>query len=150
MEDLDLEKISSILENKLDVFNFKYISFFVGINLLIALINWLFQKNIKNAENKIYKKKVREDRRIDVVEELYKDLVSLTYILDPVDMSSKINEIALIERKLAESRLYINSGLNASITELIDYFKLVANDFGEKNFQSEENYLKEIKKQFDK
>lgn len=150
MKDLDYKTLQALIKGELDTINFKYIIIFIIINLVIAIVNWLIQKNIKNIENNIYKKKVREDRRINIIEEIYRECVTFTYILTQSEMTKSIKKIAELEKKLSENRLYINNKMNNRITNYLDYLKNISSDFRLKNFDTEKTLLNSIEKEFNK
>ena len=150
MKEIDFKTLQGLIKLELDVMNIKYIFVFISINILIAIINWLIQRNVKNIENKIYKKKVREDRKITIIEEVYGELVSFTYILDKEEMSNSISKISSLEKKVSENRLYIDSNMNKKITKFLDYLKNLLSDFRLKNFEKEQTLLNNIEKEFNK
>ncbi len=150
MKEIDFKTLQGLIKAELDALNIKYIIIFIIVNIIIAVINWLIQRNVKKIDNTIYKNKVREDRRISIIEEIYKELVTFTYILDKNEMLNSISKISSLEKKLSENRLYINSNMNQKITAFLDYLKNIASDFRHKNFDTEKNMLKNIEKEFNK
>jgi hypothetical protein len=150
MKEIDFKTLQSLIKSELDAINIKYIIVFIIINIIVAVVNWLIQRNVKNIENRIYKKKVREDRRITIIEEVYKELVSFTYIFDKEEMSQSNSKISSLEKKVSENRLYIDSKMNEKITIYLDYLKKLLTDFRHKNFKTEETMLNDIEKEFNK
>lgn len=150
MKEIDLKALQGLITKEIDTLNVKYILIFIIINLAIAFINWLVQRNLKNLEQQIYRRKVREDKRITVIEEIYGELVQFTYILTPDAYAEAIAKTAQIEKKLAFSRLYVDRKLNNKITAFLDYTKSVAADFRKKNFDTECILLGAIDKEFNK
>ncbi|OXA70395.1 hypothetical protein B0A67_15885 [Flavobacterium aquidurense] len=150
MKEIDFKILQGLIKEEFDVLNLKYIIVFILINIIVAIINWFIQRNIKNIESKIYKKKVREDRRITVIEEIYSELVSFTYILDKEEMINSINRISSLEKKVSQNRLYIESKMNVKITKYLDYLKSLLSDFRHKNFDLEKKLLDSIEKEFNK
>jgi hypothetical protein len=150
MKEIDYNTLESLLRKEIDALNLRYVVVFIGINLFIALVNWLIQRNVKSIENRIYKKKVREDRRIEVIEEVYKELVSFTYIFNPKEMIKAHLRIAKLEKKVSENRIYIDSKMNNKITIYIDYLKKLLTDFRHKDFKQEEAMLNDIVKEFNR
>lgn len=150
MKEIDFKTLQALIQSELDAINIKYIVIFIFVNLIVAVVNWLIQRNVKNIENGIYKKKVREDRRITIIEEVYKELVSFTYILDKDEMTNSISKISSLEKKVSENRLYIDSNMNNKITIYLDYLKNLLSDFRHKNFNLEKTMLNNIEKEFNK
>lgn len=150
MKEIDFKIIQALITKELDTLNIKYIIIFIAVNLIIAFINWLIQKNLKNLESKIYKTKVREDRRITIIEEIYKECDSFTYIMGKSDMVLKIDKISSLEKKISENRLYISNNMNKKITTYLDYLKSLMFDFRNKSFEKEKSLLKEIEIEFNK
>jgi hypothetical protein len=150
MKEIDFKTLQALIKSELDAINVKYIIVFIIINIMVAVVNWLIQKNVKNIENKIYKKKVREDRRISVIEEIYKELVSFSYIYSQEEMSLAISKISNLEKKVSENRLYIDSKMNDKLTIYLDYLKNLLTDFRHKNFKTEKMMLNNIEKEFNK
>ena len=96
------------------------------------------------------KKKIREDRRLVIIEDIYKELVAYTYILDPKEFIKTTSKTALLERKLSENYIYIGKNLNKKIVDFIDYTKSVASDYRKKDFKRESQLLDIIEKEFNK
>ena len=148
MKEIDFRVVQSLLKNEIDSINLKYIITFIILNILIAIINWLIQRNVKSQDNQIYRKKVREDRRITIIEDIYKEFVSCTYIFNSIEATNLIIKIAELEKRLSENRLYINKSLNNKLTLFIDYLKEIATDFRKKDFNKENKMLNDIEKEF--
>lgn len=150
MKEVEFKTIQALITKELDVLNIKYIIIFFVINLIIVLINWAIQKNIKKLDNVIYRQKVREDKRITILENLYKEFVTFTYILDREIIKTEISKISAIEKTVSENRIYINSQMNKNITDYLDYLKKIISDFRYKNFETERKLLKRIEDEFNK
>ena len=150
MKEIDFKTLQGLIKSEIDVLNIKYLLVFIIINIIIAIVNWLIQRNVKNIDNKIYKNKVREDRRIKIVEEIYSELVSFTYILDKNEMIASISKVSSLQKKVSENRLYIDSKMNDKITMFIDYLKNLMSDFRHKDFKEEQKMLTNIEKEFNK
>jgi hypothetical protein len=143
MKEIDFKVLQGLIQKEFDVLNIKYIIIFIIINIIVAIVNWLIQRNVKNIENTIYKKKVREDRRITIIEEIYSELVSFTYILSKEEMSNTLT-------KISQNRLYSDAKMNDKITKYLDYLKNLLLDFRHKNFDLEKKLLNSIEKEFNK
>ena len=150
MKEIDFKVLQGLIKEEFDVLNIKYIIIFIAINIIVAIVNWLIQRNIKKIENTIYKKKVREDRRITIIEEIYSELVSFTYVLSKEEMYNTLNQISSLEKKVSQNRLYIDSKMNNKITKYLDYLKNLLSDFRHKNFDLEKKLLDSIEKEFNK
>lgn len=150
MKEVEFKTIQALITKELDVLNIKYIIIFFVINLIIVLINWAIQKNIKKLDNVIYRQKVREDKRITILENLYKEFVTFTYILDRDIIKTEISKISAIEKTVSENRIYIDSKMNKNITDYLDYLKKIISDFRYKNFETERKLLKRIEDEFNK
>ncbi len=150
MKEIDFKTLQGLIKTELDTLNIKYIIVFIILNIIIAVVNWWIQRNVKNIDNKIYKNKVREDRRIKIIEEIYGELVSFTYILDKNEMINSISKVSNLQKKVSENRLYIDSKMNDKITTFIDYLKNLMSDFRHKNFKEEQKMLTNIEKEFNK
>ena len=148
MKEIDFKVVQSLLKNEIDSINLKYIITFIILNILVAIVNWLIQKNVKSQDNQIYRKKVREDRRIIIIEDIYKEFVSCTYIFNSKETTNLIIKISELEKRLSENRLYINKSLNNKLTLFIDYLKEIATDFRKKVFNKENKMLNDIEKEF--
>lgn len=150
MKEIDFKTLQGLIKTELDILNIKYIIVFIFLNIIIAIVNWWIQRNVKNIDNKIYKNKVREDRRIKIIEEIYGELVSFTYILDKNEMVNSISKVSNLQKKVSENRLYIDSKMNDKITMFIDYLKNLMSDFRHKDFREEQKMLTNIEKEFNK
>lgn len=150
MKEIEFKTIQALITKELDTLNIKYIAVFFAINLIVVFINWIIQKNVKKLDNSIYRQKVREDRRITILENLYKEFVSFTYVLNKDDIKLEIDRISQLERTISENRLYINNQMNKSIIKYLDYLKKIISDFRHKDFVLEKKLLKEIELEFNK
>jgi hypothetical protein len=150
MKEFDLKLLQNLINKEIDVLNLKYIFIFIMLNLLIAIINWIFQSNIKSAENEIYRKKVREDRRILIIETIYKNLVEFTFLFTQQELINDIQKLSNIEKNISENKLYINKSLHNKLISYIDYIKEITTDFRKKDFKKESDLLNNIEVEFNK
>lgn len=150
MKELDFKTFQQLIHSELEILNIKYISLFILVNLVIAIINWLIQRNVKNLEKRIYKQKVREDKRLTIIEDIYKELVSLTYILDKDEIKQKIDHVSELEKKIATNKLYIDNNMHSKLICFVDYTKNIMVDFRKKDFKTEKMLLKEIENEFNR
>ena len=150
MKEIDLRTLEVLIEEKINYVNWVYILLFIGLNILIAVVNWLLQKNLKNGDNRLHKKKIREDKRLLIIEDIFKELVSFTYILSASESLQSISKTSALERKVSENGLYISNTLKKKIVCFLDYTKEIAADFRKKDFKKETQLLESIKKEFNK
>ncbi|MFA6151449.1 MAG: hypothetical protein WC716_09025 [Chitinophagaceae bacterium] len=150
MKEIDLRTLEKLLTDQYNKTQIKYLAIFLVLNILIAVINWLIQRNVKKIENRIYKNKVREDRRIVVIEKIYSDLVEFTYFFDQKSLLIAFPKISEIEKYTSEMKLYIPDSLQKKILNYTDYIKSICADFRKKDFKLEAKLLKEIEVEFNK
>lgn len=150
MKEIDIKTIQSIINKQIDAINLKYIIIFIALNIIVALINWLLQRNIKNIENTIYRKKVREDKRISVLEQIYRRLVAFSYCCSHEEIRSQLNELIDLEKYISENKLYITNRLHKKIIKYTDYTKNLIADFRKKDVKQEMALLNEIETEFNK
>lgn len=150
MKEIDIKTIQGLIDKQIEAINLKYIIIFIVLNLIIVLINWLLQRNIKNIDNAIYRKKVREDKRISVLEEIYKRLVAFSYCYSHEEIRGQLNELIDLEKFISENKLYITNRLHKKIIKYTDYTKNVIADFRKKNVKQEMALLNDIETEFNK
>ena len=51
MKEIDFKTLQALIKTELDALNIKYIVVFIIINIIVAVVNWLIQRNVKNIEN---------------------------------------------------------------------------------------------------
>ncbi len=150
MKEIDIKTIQGLIDKQIEAINLKYIIIFIVLNLIVALINWLLQRNIKNIENAIYRKKVREDKRISVLEQIYKRLVAFSQCCSHEEIRNQLNELIDLEKYISENKLYITNRLHKKIIKYTDYTKNIIADFRKKDVKLEMALLNEIETEFNK
>jgi len=150
LKELDFKTLHALLEKEINLLNLRYILVFIVLNIIIGLINFFIQRNVKFLDSNIYKKKVREDRRIIIIEKIYQDLVQFTYILSHVEIKSAINDLSKLENYISLNKLYISKELNDKIIAFTDYLKNIISDFRKKDYAVELKLLNDIENEFNK
>lgn len=150
MKELDIKAIEAVLKDEINSINLKYLIVFIILNLIIASANWLIQRNVKSLDSTVYRKKVREDKRIIVIETIYKNLVEFTYILNTTEMKASIEKLSSLENYISQNKLYISKSLHKKIIGFTDYLKNIIADFRKKDYATESKLLTEIENEFNR
>ncbi len=115
---------------------------FIGINLIVTILNILSQNRLKNKEKKIYSFNIKEKKRIEISEELFLQLDNLTFYNGKDDNDVFLNKIQILERYVTSNRLYISKSIFSNVEEQCDYFKSVLGDYRKKNYAKELEFTK--------
>lgn len=123
------------------------LSFFVGLNLLITIIDIAVQFKIKNKEKDINHHNLRESKRIDAQEKLYNLLEELTYY---DNNNSQIYQIKSsdINKFITQKKIFLNKQIISIAQEFNDYFLTVLADYRKKNYSKEMDLLDKYSKIF--
>lgn len=123
------------------------LSIFVGINLLIAIANIIVQFKLKNKEKEINNHNLREEKRIEHQEELYKMLEELTYF-NGAEKDHYHEKLVEINKCLTQKRLYLEKPIISVAQKFTDYFLSVLSDYRKKDYKQEIILLEEYSKEF--
>lgn len=120
---------------------------FVCLNFLLTCLDIFFQFRLKNKEKSINSHNLKESKRINIQEELYKLLEELTYYdgSDAVNYQTKSNKI---NKYLTKERLYLDKTIIKITQNFNDYFLTVLGDYRKKNYSTETDFLEEYSKIF--
>ena len=121
----------------------------VGVNILVGLINLFTQIYLKNQEKRIHKLNIRESKRLELLEDLYNKLDTLTYF-DQTQSSELVSEINKISLFINSKRIYFSPEILKICTDYLDYFKNVVVNYSNKNILTESNHLNEFYRIFNK
>jgi len=120
---------------------------FVSLNFLLTSIDIFFQFKLKNKDKSINSFNLKEAKRIEIQEELYKMLEELTYY-DGNNTSTFQSKSTEINKFLTQKRLYLDKTIIKITQNFNDYFLSVLSDYRKKNFAVETTFLEEYTKAF--
>ena len=115
---------------------------FVCVNFLLTCLDIFFQFRLKNKEKSINSFNLREVKRIDAQEELYKLLEELTYY-DGTDMPNYQSKSVTINKFLSQKGLHLNKKIIKIAQGFNDYFLTVLGDYTRKDYLIETEFLEE-------
>lgn len=113
------------------------LSVFILLNLIVTLTNIYAQVKLKNKEKRIHSFNLKEKRRIEVAEELFRQLDLLTFYDGKSDNEEFLLGIKDIEKYVSANRLYISKNVLTIIQDFADYFKSILVDFRRKDYAKE-------------
>lgn len=146
-----IEKLINNLSDDISTNNSLIISLsiFVGLNLLLVIINIIVQFKLKNKEKEINNHNLREEKRIQHQENLYQMLEELTYYNGASDDKSVYHEkLSDINKCLTQKKLYLEKSIVTIAQNFNDYFLTVLTDYRKKDYKYEITLLEEFSKQF--
>ena len=144
-----LQKLIETSTQSIDSYHNLYLTLicFVGVNIIITIINIIFKFKLKNKDKSINSHNLREAKRMEIQEQLYKMLEEMTYY-DGTETTNYQKKSTEINRFLTQKRLYLKKEIIQITQNFNDYFLTVLIDYRRKNFQTEMNYLEEYNKVF--
>lgn len=114
------------------------LSVFVGLNILIAILNIIFQFKLKNKDKDINSHSLREVKRIEQQNSLYSMLESLSYYdgskQNIQDYHEKVSEI---NKFITKERLFLSKNLIKIAQQYTDYFLGALSDYRTKSYEKE-------------
>ena len=122
----------------------------LGLNLIAAIANFLQTFYIKNSEEKQYRKRIREDRRINILENLYSFLEELTYFNGKESNDELLIKISSLEKYSSKNSIYISKEIQQCLTDTLDYFRSLTTNYRKKNYETESNHLSKYISLFNK
>lgn len=120
---------------------------FVCLNFLLTCLDIFFQFKLKNKEKSINSYNLKEVKRIETQDELYKLLEELTYY-DGTNTQSYQSKSAAINKFLTQKKIYLSKNIIKISQNFNDYFLTVLGDYRRKNYSTEIEYLEEYNKAF--
>lgn len=142
-----IENLSSDISsnNKLIV----CLSVFVGLNLLLAILNIIFQFRLKNKDKDINSHNLREIKRIEQQHSLYSMLESLSYYDGSKDNFQHYHEkVSEINKFITRERLFLTKHLIKISQQYTDYFLGVLSDYRTKSYEREMEMLESYSAKF--
>jgi hypothetical protein len=121
---------------------------FIGINLVVTLLNIFSQNRLKNKEKQIYSFNLKEKRRIEILEELYTKMEDLSNFDGKERSDEFLQQIKEMEAFTNKNRLYLPKQIQKITNEYSDYLKNVLTDFRKKNYEFEMNIFNKYCKLF--
>lgn len=150
--DLDVfEKMLNSIDSKLSE-NAKFILpliVVVSINIVIGIISLLTQIHLKNKDVEIHKINIRENKKIDVLEKVFQELIKLKNY-DRTQTTQLISSILSIERLCQSNGLYIDKRMNVILNSILDYFKTIATNFRNKDIKKESKLFDDYTRAFNR
>jgi len=118
------------------------LSFFVVLNLILAITNIIVQFKLKNKDKDINDHNLRETKRIDQQRLLYNMLESLSYYDGSRnDLQSYHDKVSEINKFLTRERLFLSKELIKLSQNYTDYFLGVLSDYRTKSYEKEMEIL---------
>lgn len=122
---------------------------FVGLNLLLALLNIFFQFRLKNKDKDINSHNLREVKRIEQQHSLYSMLESLSYYNGNKESFQLYHDkVAEINKFLTRERLFLSKCLIKISQQYTDYFLGVLSDYRTKSYEKEMEILESFSTRF--
>lgn len=122
---------------------------FVGLNLLLAILNIIFQFRLKNKEKDINSHNLREVKRIEQQHCLYSKLESLSYYDgNKNDFQLYHEKVSDINRFITRERLFLSKHLIKITQQYTDYFLSVLSDYRTKSYEREMEMLESYSEKF--
>ena len=121
----------------------------LSINLLIELFRFATASILSSQERKNKRTLLIEEKRIKILEELFRKLDSLT-LLDKSDNERLLQSLKEINLYVSQNKIYIPKRFQFITNSILDYFKGVLTDFRQKSIEKETNLFQKFCDEFDK
>jgi hypothetical protein len=121
---------------------------FLIVNIVVGIINFLGQRNLKNLEVSIHKKNLRESKKIELFHELYKKLDKLRLIYNDPNLLQ--SELTAINNYINENAIYLGEEELKITEEYCDYFTRLIVSIRHKDVATEKMYMDRLKREFNK
>ena len=125
------------------------LSVFVGLNILLAILNIICQFRLKNKDKDINSYNLREVKRIEQQNSLYSMLESLSYYDgNKDDLQLYHDKVSQINRFITRERLFLSTNLIKISQQYTDYFLGVLSDYRTKSYEREIEMLESYCEKF--
>ena len=121
---------------------------FVAVNVFVAVINLISQIKIKNMDISVHKRNLREEKRMQILEDIYQKFDGLRIIFN--DEDTLRDSLRIAYEFINKNTLYLNKEELKITQEYCDYFSVVLNDPRKKDIQKENELLDKFKIEFNK
>ncbi|MDN4165041.1 hypothetical protein QWY31_05975 [Cytophagales bacterium LB-30] len=121
----------------------------VCINIILELIKFGTSIYISKKDKENKRQLLIEEKRIKVLEALFKMLDSLT-LYERTEMEKMLNDLKEISLYITQNKLYIPTKMNSISNELLDYFKNVLTDYRQKSIERETELFQKFCNEFNK
>ena len=123
---------------------------FIFINLITTIINIISAHSLKGKEKKITSFNIKEQKRINVFENVYQQLDKLSFFNGKNDANEFLNHIQEVEQYISKNKIYIGKKELKSFYKITDYYKIVVTDFRKKDYNNELILFNKLSELFNK
>ncbi len=120
----------------------------VSINIVIEVIKFVFSLCISAKDKNNKRELLIEEKRINVLEMLFKQLDSLTLYFSDSDEDKMLSDLKAINLYISQNRIYIPKNIYDISISILDYFRKVLTDFREKSIERESELFEKFCNEF--
>jgi hypothetical protein len=124
------------------------LTIFIGINLLVTILNIISQQVLKTKDKKIFSFTIREKKRIKHFEYVYQKFDDLTFFDGRQNNDSFLSNIQGLQKYITHHKLYFNKKELTLMNDYSDYFTIILSDHRKKDFQLEFSHAEKLQKAF--
>lgn len=126
------------------------LSIFIGINLLVTILNIISQHVLRTKDKKIFSFTIREKKRVEHFECVYQKFDDLTFFDGRQDNPTFLTKIQELQKYITHHKLYFNKKELKLMNDYSDYFTTVLSDHRKKDYQLEFSHFEKLQKAFNK
>ena len=113
----------------------------IGLQIISSVISLITQLRLKNLDKNIVKFNLREERRVKVQEEIFRQMVEFTWFIPGDSIDSLRSQIYNLDNYSQVQRLYISDSSRTIINNYLDHFRAVLASPYRKNIEHEQKML---------
>lgn len=117
--------------------------------LLGGLLGWLTQFFSKKQEKNVYSFNLKEEKRISHLEKIALQINNLS-LCDPQNTNEILTKVNALSAYTFSNGLHVNSTYQEIVNNVCDYYSSVAENFKNKNIQTETQFMNQFKAHFNK
>ncbi|RIV25123.1 hypothetical protein DYU11_07340 [Fibrisoma montanum] len=119
---------------------------FVGVNILVSLINVWVQYKLKRLETRVHSDNIKESKRIEIMHELYRKMDLLRNIFN--DDVTLQRELQITSKYINENSIYLKDNEEQIARNCCDYFSTILVSNTNKDIAREKIFMKDFKSKF--
>ncbi len=127
-----------------------YLIITIASSIITLFVNYLIQSNLSKRTNKYDKEKIKIERKLEHIENLYKWLTQIKNNAILPNIKEKEDAIKKISSWVSSHRIMLTKSLYSKIIELLDYYTDIITNPSSRNIKKEEKMFSDFIEEYNK
>jgi predicted PurR-regulated permease PerM len=145
-----IQAINTLQGNERNTLIVIYLIITIASSIITLFVNYLIQSNLNKKTNKYDKEKIKIERKLEHIENLYKWLTQIKNNAILSNRKEKENAIKKVSSWVSSHRIMLTKSLYNKTTELLDYYTDIISNPGSRNIKKEEKMFSDFIEEYNK